>query len=55
MSHTHHYTSVALAPDLDHLVPTRAVHPGVGSVQHADTHGGGQQVDPLQHGLLGPA
>lgn len=52
---THQHFGVGVVPDLDHSVPRRAVHPGSCSIQHGDGHGGGQQVDPLQHGPLGPA
>lgn len=52
---THDDFGEGLVPDLDHALPRRAVHPGSSSVQHGQWHGGGQLVNPLQHGPLGPA
>ncbi len=52
---THQYFGVGLAPDLHHAVSRRAVHPGLGSIQHGDGHGWRQQVNPRQHWPLSPA
>lgn len=53
-SSTHQHFGVCMVPDLIHSIPRGAVHPGLCSIQHGDGHGGGQQVDPLQHGPLRP-
>lgn len=55
LGETHQYSGGGLLPDLGHPLPRRAVHPGPRSVQHGDRRGRGQQVNPLQHGPLGPA
>ncbi|KAF3858542.1 hypothetical protein F7725_011743 [Dissostichus mawsoni] len=51
----HVHFGVGLVPNLDHSVPRGAVHPGSRSVQHGEGHGGGQLVNTIQHGILGPA
>lgn len=51
---THQHFGIGMTPDLNRFVPGRTVHPGSCSVQHGDGHSGGQQVNTVQHGPLGP-